>query len=913
MISQLGSYVPDAMAGPPRTLAAVEQLGLLEAALEAAANGIVICDRDGRVVWVNRAFSEITGYSGPEILGQSPRILKSGEHDAVFYEHLWDTILSGNIWRGEITNRRKDGSLYVEEMTITPVRGARGEIQNFIAIKQDIATRKVAEAAVARSEARFRNLANCMPEIVFETDLHGAVTFANSNARRLFGSRGRSVGEGVALADFIAPGDRDRALYDLHRLLGGKAGSTHEYNALREDGSTFAVLVSASVIVENHKPVGIRAIAVDITERKQVEDALRLTQFAVDHAADGILWFDPTGRVLYVNDSMCQSLGYSRDELLSMAVPQFDAELTPEFWTRNWEAAKAGAITLEARHRRKDGTIFPVRVTASQAVFRGKEYGFALVRDITASKQAHAELARIRHLFETLMEALPDCVYFKDRESRFVRISNAHARLFGLNDPSLAIGKTDFDFFAEEHARKAFNDEQEILKTGRPLIAAEEKETWPDGHETWVSTTKMPFSDADGQIIGTFGVSRDITQRKTTEKALRASEEFVKRIIESSSDGVCVLGLDGGLLYLSASGRKLLELDDDAGISGLNWMSLWDGPDQAKACDALKDAAAGRVGAYQAGFRGRRAGPMLWDVVISPITQANGDVDRLVCVFRDITERRLLESQLAQAQKLESIGRLAAGIAHEINTPIQYIGDNGRFLDEAFRDLLSVVPPREGEGDGRPAEPAAPLGQDVDVDYLREEIPKAIHQLLEGVEHVARIVRAMKEFSHPGPVEKTLVDINRAIESTVLVSKNEWKYVANVTTDLDPHLPGVSCLPGEFNQVVLNLIVNSAQAIGEVTRDTGRKGEIRIRTRLDGAWAEIQVADSGPGIPAEIQSKVFDPFFTTKPVGKGTGQGLAIAHSVIVQKHQGTISFESSPATGTTFLIRLPLEAEVTG
>jgi len=169
----------------------------------------------------------------------------------------------------------------------------------------------------------------------------------------------------------------------------------------------------------------------------------------------------------------------------------------------------------------------------------------------------------------------------------------------------------------------------------------------------------------------------------------------------------------------------------------------------------------------------------------------------------------------------------------------------------------------------------------------------------------------MKEFSHPGPIEKLPIDINRAIESTVLVSRNEWKYVTELTTDFDPDLPPVPCVHGEFNQVILNLIVNAAQAISQQVKGTSRKGLIHITTRQKETAVEIRVADTGGGIPTAIQSKVFDPFFTTKPVGEGTGQGLAIAHSVIVQKHHGTLTFESEPGRGTTFIIQLPLSRDL--
>jgi signal transduction histidine kinase len=267
-------------------------------------------------------------------------------------------------------------------------------------------------------------------------------------------------------------------------------------------------------------------------------------------------------------------------------------------------------------------------------------------------------------------------------------------------------------------------------------------------------------------------------------------------------------------------------------------------------------------------------------------------------------------------QKLQSVGQLAAGIAHEINTPIQYIGDNARFLDDAFQELSDLL---IACGDVRQAvlerqsseEAIARLTAAFDraeVDYLLDETPKAIAQSLEGVERVARIVRSMKEFSHPGGQQKQLADINRAIENTVTITRNEWKHVAEVVTELAPDLPRVPCLVAEINQVLLNLLVNAAYAIAEKPGEKpGRMGVIAIRTRKCGDFVEIRVEDSGIGIPDPIQPRVFDPFFTTRPVGQGTGQGLAIAHSVVARKHGGTIRFQTEVGKGTTFVIRLPL------
>lgn len=283
----------------------------------------------------------------------------------------------------------------------------------------------------------------------------------------------------------------------------------------------------------------------------------------------------------------------------------------------------------------------------------------------------------------------------------------------------------------------------------------------------------------------------------------------------------------------------------------------------------------------------------------------------------DITERKVLEEQLRQAQKLEAIGQLAAGIAHEINTPAQFVGDNATFLQDTWPALKAVLQAclqlrLESEAGSTTPETIANLLQyteKADPNYLLDEVPQAIAQALEGVQRISKIVRAMKEFSHPGSEGRCAIDINRAIETTIAVARNEWKYVADIHTSFADNLPPVVCLPGEFNQVILNLLINAAHAIGDAVKGSaGSKGTITIATRRDGEWMEVQIRDTGLGIPENIRARIFEPFFTTKEVGKGTGQGLALAHTVIVKTHHGKIWFESEIGKGTTFFLRLPLE-----
>ncbi len=278
-----------------------------------------------------------------------------------------------------------------------------------------------------------------------------------------------------------------------------------------------------------------------------------------------------------------------------------------------------------------------------------------------------------------------------------------------------------------------------------------------------------------------------------------------------------------------------------------------------------------------------------------------------------------LQTQLLGAQKLESIGRLAAGIAHEINTPIQYVGDNVNFLMEAFDDILGAL--RKYEELYRHCERERPpqqlldevqqVAEAADLEFLAKEVPQAIDQARDGVGRISGIVLAMKSFSHPGSEEKTAVDLNECLTSTFTVCRNEWKYVAELESDLCPDLPPLLCYPGELNQVFLNIIVNAAQAIAEVVGDgSGGKGKISVKNRRDGDWIDITISDTGGGIPESIRHRIFDPFFTTKEPGEGTGQGLAIAHSVVVGKHAGELKVTGKPGEGTTFVIRLPLVVE---
>ena len=533
-------------------------------------------------------------------------------------------------------------------------------------------------------------------------------------------------------------------------------------------------------------------------------------------------------------------------------------------------------------------------------------------------KHQEARLKELRML-RALIDNLPDFLYAKDANSRFVIANMAVATNAGTQTPGDLVGKTDFDLFPKELAQNYYEDEQKIIRSGQPLLNREEQCVDPHGNVHYLMSTKVPFRDENGRINGIVGVGRDITKRRKVEEDLREAEQRFRSIFEETIVGVFQGTPSGRYLSVNPAMARIFgyESPEEMVRTVTDVSQTYVEPKKYMELILVLD----RMGAVR-NFECqvyRKDRSQIWLSLNAHAVRKDGVLVRYDGMIEDTTERKALHQQLLQAQKLESIGQLAAGIAHEINTPTQYIGDNVRFLKDAFTDLTSLIA-EYGKVLATVKENAAlaetlkeslnAIGR-VDTDFLLNEIPNAIDQGLEGVTRVATLVSAMKEFSHPGTKEKSPVNLNKAIESTITVARNEWKYVADMETDFDQTLPAIPCLPGEVNQVILNLIVNAAHAIGDVVAKGGtKKGKIRIQTRNCEDWVEIRIQDSGTGIPKHVQARVFDPFFTTKEVGKGTGQGLAIARSVVVDKHDGSIHFETEEGKGTTFIICLPFDGK---
>ncbi len=593
------------------------------------------------------------------------------------------------------------------------------------------------------------------------------------------------------------------------------------------------------------------------------------------------------------------------------------------------------AVEVEFRVLRPDGTMRWVRdsVQVSQGTpANGAEPPLRLdgvLTDITVHKEAEAALEEGQALLRAMMDNVPDSIYFKDTQSRFTHISRALAGRLGMTDPREAVGKTDFDFFSDEHARQAFEDEQEVMRTGQPLVGKEEKETWADGRIRWVLTTKLPLRDQAGTIIGTFGLSRDITKRKNAEEErarllqreqemrrdleeavalLRRSEARFRCLFESSIMGVLVADLTGQIL--DANDAFLAMVGYDRADLPLRWDKQLT-PPEYRALDDRAVRQLRRTGVATPWEKEyiRKDGTRL--PVLVGVAMLEGTASECVCFVLDMSERNRMRSALMQTEKLASIGLLSAGIAHEINNPLAYVANNLAVLETDLKGLLALLDVYEGARAElervapEAARRAAEMSETMDLRYAHDNLERILARTREGVQRINKIVQSLRSLARTDPASMEEVQVAELVDMSLEVIRGRLKR-SGITIDLEQEpAPRLRCVTTQVSQVVLNLLVNAIQAIEAAGR--GEEGRIRLTTRVVGPELLLEIADNGCGIPAADLPRIFDPFFTRKPVGEGTGLGLSISHN-IVTGHGGRIDVESEPGVGTTFRIYLPLQ-----
>ncbi len=952
---------------------------------DSAADAIFIHDATGRIldanknagIWLNTPTESLRGGDLLANLAESDRANAVGH---------FQNALRGEPELFQATLSRRDGfSIPVEllcqaqdYMGETALITTGRNITSRLRAQAEIERRLEMEALVAGISARLNNSTEAeLPRALEEslTKLHGflgmdrGLVYLMENGRTSF-RRAYQSGATPESAGELAHIGRGKAPWFIERILAGErvfirdvshmppAGAKERDMLTRigvaslcalpmtvKDRLIGALLLASARPQDASRLTGSRVLEQicllfsNAIERLRASTALRrsegLARAILDALPAYICVLDRGGTLTMVNRSWAAGgsastpAGETSDTRLGIGDDYLAAcRAAPE--NAHAAAALEGISTVLARKTRAfrmeypggpgaEGRWFVLQVTP---LAKGLVGAVVTHRDITERMRALEGLRKSEERYRIIVETAQEAVINIDAEALVTYANPSALAMFGYSAREF-LGKNlfeltdslDHDLLSRnlDRRRKGHSDRYELRFRHK------------NGHRLWTMLNASRLSGPDGGFTGSVGMITDISDRVRAEMRLRRNEARYRSLVESMHEGLIMTRKKGLITYVNdrfcamlgrtraeLTGRNATEFADPASRQRLEQMLSGEiramRPEHAGSEEILWEHAAGRH---------------IYSLVSpSPYADEEGKASGFFAVITDTTDRKGLESQLLQSQKLEAIGQLAAGIAHEINTPAQYVGNNIQFIKGALEDLLAVIAgareflsaAREAGAPADRADAFEALMAERDVDYLAEEVPGAITQTLEGVERISTIVRSVKQFAHPGLAVMAPADLNEAMRSTATVSRNEWKYVAELTLDLDPQLPLVVCMVGEINQVVLNLIINAAHAIADAKKkEPDREGRIALTTKLAAPWAEIRVTDNGNGVPEAVQPKIFDPFFTTKEVGRGTGQGLTISRSIVVEKHKGQLFFETTAGEGTTFVVRLPLQQTKTG
>jgi PAS domain S-box-containing protein len=630
---------------------------------------------------------------------------------------------------------------------------------------------------------------------------------------------------------------------------------------------------------------------IDVTDHKQTEkslrpsEALQLFRALIDRSNDGIEVIDPeTGRFLDVNETACRMHGYTREEYLTLRVRDVAPTSDPSAWARNLEQLRhLGSRMHVGLHRRKDGSTFPVEVNITYVRLK-RDYIVAVVRDISERRRAEEELQRTESLLRAVADETPDAVFVKNRQGKYLLMNRAAARFVGQSVTEV-LGKDDTELFDPDSARRLMEWDRQVMESGRAQTIVEV--VTAAGVTRAFQSTKAPYRDGSGNVVGLVGISRDISEHKWAEEALRQSEERLRQAVRVSNIGIFDHDHRTEAIYWSPEERAIHGWKEERAPSLSEFVAMLHPDDRERIAAAIRRAhdPAGD-GLFDVEQRIIRPdGEVRWLVTRSQtFFEGEGDARRpvrTVGAVLDATEWKRLEEQFRQAQKMEAVGQLAGGVAHDFNNLLTVInGLSELALHKTHRD----DPGRE----------------------LIVEIRKA-------GERAAALTGQLLAFSRKQVLQPQVLDVNVRLGQLSKMLLRLLGENIGIRLETDAALGLVKVDPGQFEQAVINLAVNARDAMpagGQLTIET-RNAELdeeytgQHPDARPGRYVVVAVRDTGGGMDAVTQARAFEPFFTTKGPGKGTGLGLAMVYGFVKQSG-GHIEVESEVGRGTTFKVYLP-------
>jgi PAS domain S-box-containing protein len=777
---------------------------------------------------------------------------------------------------------RPDGAVRWIRDSICASRNGN-EIVRLDGVVTDITKHKEAEEALRASEERFRALAEKSTDAIALLDAQGVILYASPSTETVIGYTPEEF-VGRNGFDGVHPDERPRLETLFSELLTepGKA-RTAEFQYQHKDGSWRFLEASGNNRLDDP---AVRAIVCnyrDVTQRNEAQTRLRESEERyrqlVENSTDLICETDSETRYTYLSPNYQDVLGYDPQELLGRKV--FDLVHPDDFPAVLADVNRTNATPEVYRFRHKNGQWHWFEsVGKSYQRANGEIRVVIFSRDITSRKMTEEALAHERDLLHILMESVPHLIYFKDQQSRYTRINHAQVANLGLRKAEEAVGRTDFDFYPSELAQEFHTDESRILATAVPLVDKVERQTGVDATERWLSSTKVPIIDKQGRITGIIGISRDITERKRAEEAIRASQAKYRTLIENLEQNIFLK--DEQYRFIAVNGVFCRQIGlSEAEIIGKTDFDFYPAhlAEKYRADDRQVLVEGKRLEQEEQNFSDGQLRTV--QVIKTPVKDDQGKIVGVLGIFWDVTEQRALEAQLRQAQKMEAVGQLAGGVAHDFNNLLTVILGNvslvkaGLSADDANGQLLSLT------------EKAA----------LR----------------AAELTGKLLGFSRGTTLRLESTDLTASLEETVSLLRRTIDPRINLVINVPPQPWLVQADLGQINQVLMNLCLNARDAMpngGRLSLDlcnvtlTAEAARLHLEAR-PGDFVRLRVRDTGEGIAEDILPRIFEPFFTTKGPGKGTGLGLAMVFGIIKQ-HQGWIECSSQLNVGTCFDIYLP-------